>query len=381
MRTENGNRRRWEAGQSRAELNTSRIAEQAKVLASHSWEHGTAAEALLELYDPHLSVFGDEPFPADKVPYTPLEETESLSYAKPHILLDAGTLIRDEHATGDPAALGVSAVLIGQSDPEYVKAAWRQAKHLLDSAPRWQNGAISHRKAVAELWADFGYMVPPFLAYYAIVSNEMRYMREAIDQCMLYHEVLSTGSLGKERGLWHHIVGPEKKDLGYWSTSNGWAAAGMARVLATMKKWKPTAAWKEEQQMLVCYIQEIIDGAMRTDDGSGDGLLRNYLGDESWFGEVSGTALLASVVYRVAVLEPEPYGDGSWDGYLAWAHSKRAAVERHVDAATGIAAPAVQPLDHLLREPLMTGSPEGQSFVVLLYAAYRDWSRNGGGNS
>jgi hypothetical protein len=37
-------------------------------LASHSWEWGTGAEALLELYNNELSVFGPDPFPNGQIP-------------------------------------------------------------------------------------------------------------------------------------------------------------------------------------------------------------------------------------------------------------------------------------------------------------------------
>lgn len=54
-------------------------------------------------------------------------------------------------AIGDPASLGVSALLIGKTDPAFLAAAERQ-KNYLFQAPKWANGAISHRVEVAELW-------------------------------------------------------------------------------------------------------------------------------------------------------------------------------------------------------------------------------------
>ena len=47
---------------------------------------------------------------------------------------------------------------------------------------------------------------------------------------------------------------------------------------------------------------------MRVDDDSETGLLHNYLGDKSWFEEISGMALLASVVYRIVMLTPAGFG-------------------------------------------------------------------------
>lgn len=127
---------------------------------SHSWEWGTAAEALLELYNPELSVFGSNPFPNGKVPQAD-PSTTALAYAKQFINRNSQTLVNDT-AVGDPASLGVSAILLGQSDSVYIGAANRESDFLLNVAPRWSNGAISHRPDVAELWADNMAMSFPF---------------------------------------------------------------------------------------------------------------------------------------------------------------------------------------------------------------------------
>lgn len=128
--------------------------------ASHSWEWGTAAQALLELYNNELSVFGDNPFPNGKIPKAD-PSIRSLSYAKPNIRRNSKTLVEDG-AVGDPASLGVSAILLGTSDNVYNGAADRQADYIMKEAPRYSNGAISHRADVAELWADNMSMSFPF---------------------------------------------------------------------------------------------------------------------------------------------------------------------------------------------------------------------------
>lgn len=62
-------------------------------LATHSWEYGTFAEALLEWYDPYYSVFGNNPFPDGKIPVADITEVRSLSYAQPHISTNSTTLV------------------------------------------------------------------------------------------------------------------------------------------------------------------------------------------------------------------------------------------------------------------------------------------------
>ena len=175
-----------------------------------------------------LSVFGTTPFPTDKVPSAEISSTESLGYAKPHIRVDGETLILDDRG----GCSRVSVILIGQTEPQYLSVAKRQEEYLLKSALRFRNGAISHRRDVVGLWAEFGLvghpipafsrnmqrklrnnssMVPPFFAYYSVASNDLDVMKEAFLQCTLYREILLNNSSGSGRGLWHHIVGPENR--------------------------------------------------------------------------------------------------------------------------------------------------------------------------
>lgn len=290
-----------------AGFNAKAAAERAQELAGHSWEYGTASEALLELYNPRLSVFSPQAFPAGKVPDSNPRLVPALAFAKRHIRLDNETLIDGDGASGDPASLGVSALMIGQTDKRYAEAAQRQFQHF-DKVPKWKNGAISHRDDYAELWADFIYMAPPFMAYYAVATNSTETIKKAIMQCLAYRQALkpNTSSDAVSAGTWQHILGPEHEDLGLWSTGNGWAAMGMARVLATLLHWPPTAVEANAQIAqadLFTWIGEILQGAMSSPKE--DGLLRNYLNDTTWFGEVSGTALLTATVYRVAAMQEE----------------------------------------------------------------------------
>src|ERR1700722_2413476 len=127
------------------------VANIAKILPSHSWEFGTASEALLELYNPELSVFGNAPFP---VPTVKSSSVKSLQYAASKIVIGTGanSLSNGGGAVGDPASLGVCAVLLGKTDESYAAAAKRTVDYIMYSAPRYWNGAISQRTDVAELW-------------------------------------------------------------------------------------------------------------------------------------------------------------------------------------------------------------------------------------
>ena len=241
-------------------------------------------------------------------------------------------------------------------------------------------------------------MAPPFLAYYGVATNNASLLEEAVNQCLLYREILqanTTASMASPptthpllaSGLWTHILGPVNNDPGIWSTGNAWAAAGMMRVLATLVKapahlfqdgHHDTTSLKHATANLVNAICEILDGSMRVQpDG---GLLRNYLDDPTWFGETSGSALLASVAYRLVTLSSASSLLGAsklskpdQQKYLNWAEDIRKTFGSDGRITSdGIATPAVNPLESCDREELTKGSPEGQNFVILMYAAWRD---------
>ncbi|KAJ7279569.1 hypothetical protein C8J57DRAFT_1712576 [Mycena rebaudengoi] len=364
-----------------------KVAELAEILPTHSWEYGTETEALLELHSPLFSVFGPAPFPVRPLPPS---DVPSLAYAKAKIVIGTGKdgLSNGDGAVGDPASLGVGAMMLGKTDETFAVAARSQVDYVVNGAPRWPNGAISHRADVAELWADFMYMAPPTIAFAGALNDDASLLQLAYIQCGLQREVILFGSnsstpspVGSSptNGLWHHIVGPQSAEPGLWSTGNGWAAMGMARVLATIMKAPAAydAPWRGAAIAdISSYIKEILDGARQAP--LDQGLLRNYLNDTTTghgFGEISGSTMLAAVAYRMVVLRPETFPAAT---YVPWADSLRtvlggydAAGNPHV-TATGVVTPAVNPLGWGDVAPWTSGSPEGNSFVVLQYSAWRD---------
>jgi rhamnogalacturonyl hydrolase YesR len=219
-------------------------------------------------------------------------------------------------------------------------------------------------------------MAPPFLAYYGAATSNEVLVRESVDQCRAYRQVLRANTTASYKGTWHHIIGPQSADWGLWSTGNAWAAAGMARVLAVVLKAPMNLAWRDAAATeLNWWIREIIEGAMGSPmDG---GLIRNYINEVNQpigFAETSGSSLLAATVYRMAVLRPKTFGDN----HIRWADGIRKVIagtdwrgQLHVKA-DGVVTPAINPLNWRDPHPVTTGSPEGQAFVVLLYAAWRD---------
>lgn len=71
----------------------SNVIMQGRLLASHSWEYGTLSEALLEWYNPEISVFGKNAFPDGQIPVLDVSTTQSLSYAMTNIRTNSTTLV------------------------------------------------------------------------------------------------------------------------------------------------------------------------------------------------------------------------------------------------------------------------------------------------
>ena len=245
-------------------------------------------------------------------------------------------------------------------------------------------------------------MAPPFLAYYGAATNNASVLKASVDQCCLYRQILLANTTSGQystppvshpiaaSGLWEHIIGPVNADSGLWSTGNGWAAAGMTRVLATVLKapsklynHHPTSAnelsvsWKNQAiNDLTAFICEILDAAMRMPMDRG--LLLNYLDDTQWFGETSGSALMASVAYRLSVLAPSlGIEKAHVNNYVRWAEDIRCLFGQGHITSNGTATPAVNPLGWNDKIPWTAGSPEGQNFVVMMYAAWRDCVKAG----
>jgi rhamnogalacturonyl hydrolase YesR len=226
------------------------------------------------------------------------------------------------------------------------------------------------------------YMAPPFLAYYAADTWNKTLLYESYKQAEYHRAVLQADYISNEtiNGVWHHIIGPQSEELGLWATGNGWAAGGMTRILATITH-APIAylcSWRETAiDDLTAWIKEIVDGVMGSE--LLDGMVNNYMDldgsiDASRrFGELAGSTMIANVIYRMAVLKPTVFGSE----YVEWADAIRATVGSTDSAGLphvteeGVITPTVNPLNWF-GEVYTAGSPEANSFTVMMYTAWRD---------
>jgi len=301
----------------------------------HSWEQGVAAQAFLEL--------GEDEWVILMAKEAVLRQREDGRLG----------VVGPNHAVTDPAANGepvlYAARLIG--DLSLYEAAGRMLQWLLHHAPRTADGTLHHLTAKPEVWIDSMYMAPPFLA----VAGHPREAVRQID--------------GMRRLLWL----PDKQLYAHqwddgaqafvradcWGVGNGWAAAGITRVLRALPE-----EMAEEKQRLAAYVREVVDGclAYRCPVGRSDGtLFHDVVDDPSTFVETNLAQMLAYTVYRGVA--------GGWldAAYLAHAGRMRQAAHAQVDAYGLVQGVCAAP--HFDRPGT---APEGQAFFLLMEAAYAD---------
>ncbi|TFK73011.1 Six-hairpin glycosidase [Pluteus cervinus] len=332
-----------------------------------SWEMGTAAEALTEYSWPRLSVFNDFAFPPPSTLPTNYSASDVLNIAqsvvskKPQGSL---ALIANDGSAGDPASIGVAVLLANWtrtdlSNTMYADAAGEQLDYLLNHAPRTPEGAISHRTDQAQLWSDFVYMVPPFIAYFGSLQGgggEKNLLQIAYDQCRLYREGLRDNG-----GLWRHVAQGSWEDSTHWATGNGWAAAGMLRTLETLNRTTQANLFQQHQLDLVDWINEILEASWAHQKPNGT--LLNVIDDPTSFADTASTALIASVTYRMAVF--------THNDHLVSHANKALGVVKASIGQDGTLKGTTDP--ETFHEPISPGeySPEGQAFVLLLQAAWK----------
>ena len=209
-----------------------------------SWEIGTFAQALLALDTPSFSVLtpgvsfssfatASPPSSLDEVFALAKSVTQNWTSLNNVTSSNAQSVVAPllpNSAAGDPPSVGpaiILANLTGRSQADnlqYADAATSQLEYLLTKVPKTSDGAISHRPEQVQLWSDFIYMVPPFLAFYGVATSNLSLARMAHDQVKLYRSYLQdNGSVSAStnpnpKGLWRHMALGQNTDTGFWST-------------------------------------------------------------------------------------------------------------------------------------------------------------------
>lgn len=298
-----------------------------------SWEQGVVAQALLEL--------GEEEWVVLMAHDAVVRQTKDGRLG----------MMSDSYGATDPAANGEAVLVVSQKTglAKYEDAGRRMLDWLLKDAPRSEEGTLYHVTNKKEVWVDSFYMAPPFLA----VAG---YHEEAVKQIEGFRKLL----WNDEKKLYSHMWDDENKVFlrkDFWGVGNGWAAAGIVRVLATLPE-----SMEEDKVRLIGYLKDVIDGSLvylRE-----DGLFHDVLDNTETFVETNVGQMLSYSIYRAV--------EAGWldKDYLPFAHKMREAAHAKVDEF-GL-------VQEVCGAPFFDKSgtaPEGQAFFILMESAYQKLSK------
>ncbi|MBP3649577.1 MAG: glycoside hydrolase family 88 protein [Clostridia bacterium] len=293
----------------------------------YNWEQGVAAQAFLEAGDQDIAI-------AMAVEGANRQHTDGRCCH-----------IGDSPAVTDPCAIGEALIFACEQtgDPALCAARDKLLHWALHAAPRSPQGTVYHFLEGKLIWVDSMYMLPPFLA-------RAGHFDEAVRQLDGYWQVL----FNPENSLLSHQWSDETHTFprkAAWAVGNGWAMAGMARVIALLPQ-----THAEARNRMIQRVKTLLDAALPYQ--MADGSFHDVLDDPSTFREVNFSQMLAYAVYRGVA--------GGWldASYLPAAELARSAALSEVDAFGLVRNVCGMPF---FDRPGV--APEGQTFHILMEAA------------
>ncbi|HUX28642.1 MAG TPA: glycoside hydrolase family 88 protein [Terracidiphilus sp.] len=245
----------------------------------------------------------------------------------------------------DPAMGGAAYAKAAEwtGDPKMKQAVDGLLTWIRVKAPRSADGILYHVFDAPEMWSDGFNGAPPFLA-------AMGYYDEALKQIEGFKKRL----WNPEKQLLAHIWDEGKqqlKDPKFWGGGNGWAAAGLARVIRSLP-----AERRSDREHLAMFARQIIDGCLRHE--CPDGLFNDMVDQPDTYVETNLAQMLAFATYEGV--------DAGWlpATYHAHADRMRGAARAKMDAYGYVQGVASAP--NFDRPGIST---EGQSFCVMMEAA------------
>jgi rhamnogalacturonyl hydrolase YesR len=211
------------------------------------------------------------------------------------------------------------------------------------TAPRAADGVLYHTLGAPEMWSDGLNCAPPFLA-------AMGFYDEAMAQIEGYRKRL----WHPEKKLLSHIWDDGRqqfKDQNFWGGGNGWAAAGLARVIRRLPRDRA-----QDRERLAAFARDIVDGCLACQRS--DGLFHDVADRPDTFVETNLAQMLAFALYEGTASGWLP------ESYLARADRLRDAARAKMDAFGYVQGVCGAPgFNH------PGTSTEGQSFCIMMEAA------------
>lgn len=296
----------------------------------YSWEQGVAAQAFLELGQTGIAI---------------MLAREAAQRQAPDGRL---ALMRDNEGVTDPAANGEALIVAARltKEPALQIALQAMLNFLIQTAPRAADGTLFHMTDAREVWVDSLYMAPPFLAAAGQEHEAMGQIRGIKNRLW-----------NSEKKLYAHIWDEDLQSLkraAHWGVGNGWAAAGITRVILALPE-----AWAAEKQELATHLKDILDGCLVYQRQ--DGLFHDVLDQPDTFIETNLAQMLAYSIYRGLV--------GGWlaPNYKEPADKMRQAAYQKVDNSGYVQGVCAAPTFDRAGT-----APEGQAFFLLMEAAWKE---------
>ncbi|MDR3725405.1 MAG: glycoside hydrolase family 88 protein [Terracidiphilus sp.] len=258
------------------------------------WEQGILAQALLEAGDRENVILLTKAAIVQRTPDGRLG-----------VVLSGGPT--------DPAMGGAAYAKAAEwtGDPQLRQAVDGLLEWIRHKAPRSADGVLYHVFGAPEMWSDGFNGAPPFLAAAGFY-----------DEALAQIEGFKKRLWNPQKQLLAHIWDDGKrqfKDGDFWGSGNGWAAAGLARVIRSLPAERRT-----DRERLAAFAREIVDGCLRCQRA--DGLFHNVVDQPGTFVETNLAQMLGYAVYEGVA--------GGWlpKNYRAHADKMRAAARAKMDA-------------------------------------------------
>jgi unsaturated rhamnogalacturonyl hydrolase len=230
----------------------------------YSWEQGVAGQALWESGDRDMAVL--------------------LAKASLINTTEDGRLAAIGGGATDPGMAGEMVWRAAQltGDRQLQEAADNLLEYLLKRAPRADDGTLYHIFGSPEIWSDSFYAAPPYLA-----------VRGRFDEAIKQIDAFRKRLWDPQKKLLSHMWDEGKRKFkrkDFWGVGNGWAAAGITRVIQALLPERG-----EDKKRLVAYLKDLLDGCLafqRT-----DGLFHDIIDNPKSYVETNLGQMLAYSIY------------------------------------------------------------------------------------
>ncbi len=290
------------------------------------WEQGILAQALLESGDSERVILLTK---AAMVQQTP----------------DGRMGVVGDGGPTDPAMGGAAYAQAAEwtGDASMSQAVNRLLDWIRSKAPRSADGILYHVFNSPEMWSDGFNGAPPFLA-------AMGFYDEALAQIEGFRKRLWNPGAKLLSHIWDDGK-VQYKDANFWGGGNGWAAAGLTRVIRSLPRDR-----QKDRDALAVFVRDIIDGCLKHQRP--DGLFHDVVDRPATFIETNLAQMLAFAIYEGVA--------GGWilPEYRASADKMRTAARAKMDVYGYVQGVCGAPdFDRA------GTSTEGQAFCIMMEAA------------